>query len=319
MASRDRSWQLPEREVTPEALYRSRRRFLRGAVAAAALPLVRCMPNEEESVATTPPLDRWWAEGSGSVPLNDRYPAGRAVTPEETATTINNYYELALSRNGAVELADRLVTRPWTVEVTGLVERPLTLDVDALIARFTLEERIYRQRCVEGWAITVPWLGFPLRSLLELVSPLASATHVRFVSGFDAEVMEGAAILADYPWPYHEGLTIAEATHDLTFLSVGMYGRQLPNQNGAPLRLNVPWKWGYKSIKSIVRIELTDREPPTLWNTVSPRRYDFVSNVDPSSLSVPWSQQREFLLPDGPYAATELYNGYGAWVADLYR
>lgn len=319
MARKDRRWQLPEREVTPEALYRSRRRFLRGALAAAALPFVRCTAEDADADLAAPVQGRWWLDGSGDAPLNDSYPAGRPVTPEATATTINNFYELSLSRAGAAELAGALTTRPWTVEVTGLVERPLTLDVDALIARFTLEERIYRQRCVEGWAITVPWLGFPLRLLLDLVRPLSSASHVRFVSGFDEANMPGAAILSDYPWPYHEGLTIAEAGHDLTFLSVGMYGRVLPNQNGAPLRLNVPWKWGYKSIKSIVRIELTDAEPPTLWNTVSPSRYDFVSNVDPSSLSVPWSQQREYLLPDGPYVPTEAFNGYGAWVADLYR
>ena len=211
MASRDRSWQRSEGEVTPEALYRSRRRFLRGALAAAALPLTRCMPNEEESVATTPALDRWWAEGSGGAPLNDRYPAGRPVTPEETATTINNYYELALSRNGPVELAGRLVTRPWTVEVTGLVERPLTLDVDALIARFTLEERIYRQRCVEGWAITVPWLGLLTALMVKVWPSVAVSTSLSFANSVAAEMVStvSSRVLADSPCATGASLTAA--------------------------------------------------------------------------------------------------------------
>jgi sulfoxide reductase catalytic subunit YedY len=206
---------------------------------------------------------------------------------------------------------------PWTVEVAGLVARPRTFDLDGLLRTFPLEERIYRHRCVEAWAMVVPWTGFPLAELVRHVQPLPAATHVRFV-GFDRPEEAGHMASRSLPWPYTEGLRLAEATNALAFVAVGMYGHPLLKQHGAPVRLVLPWKYGFKSAKSVVRIEFTDRQPATFWNTLAPHEYDFLANVDPEVPHPRWSQASERMLGTGERRPTLRYNGYGEWVAGLY-
>jgi sulfoxide reductase catalytic subunit YedY len=264
--------------------------------------------------------------GQVPVPPGHYYPAARnqrfaavdrPLTDEVEAARWCNFYEFT---------GDKLVWRyvenfqplPWTVEVTGLVAQPRTYDMDSLLRTFPLEERVYRHRCVEAWAMVVPWVGFPLRDLIRRAGPRPDARFVQFVS-FLRPNEASRQQYGQYPWPYTEGLSLAEATNELAFLATGMYGHPLLKQHGAPVRLVVPWKYGFKSAKSIVRIELTAQQPATFWNTLSPHEYDFWANVNPEVPHPRWSQRSERMLGTNEYFDTQRYNGYGEWVAQLYR
>ena len=257
--------------------------------------------------------------GPDAAPRREYTVPERGITPPELATRFNNFYEFTTNKSRVWTLVDDFVTHPWSVEVRGLVHRPQVIDVDELIGTMPIEERVYRFRCVEAWSMTVPWMGFPLSALLDRVEPLGSARFVRMITANRPDQMPGLVATPQYPWPYHEGLRLDEAYNELTFIATGLYGERLPAQNGAPVRLVVPWKYGYKSIKSIVRIELTDEEPPTFWNTLAPHEYGFISNVLPDVPHPRWSQATEMLLDTQERIPTLPYNGYADLVAHLYE
>ncbi len=289
--------------VTPERVFLRRREFVAGMVAAG---LVGC---REQPPLVTP------REELSATP-NDAYRVSRPITPASVAHRYNNFYELSPDKERAHELAGHLQIDPWSVRIDGLVHNPRTFDIDDL-RRFALEERVLRFRCVEAWAMVVPWTGFPLHALLDQVQPHRDAHFVRFWSVDDAS-LPGVESQPWYPWPYFEALRMDEAMHDLTFLALGMYGRELPPQHGAPVRLVVPWKYGFKSIKSIARIEVVQQKPDTFWNRLEPREYGFYANVDPQRPHPRWSQAHHRMLGTGYRVPTEAYNGYGPLVADLY-
>lgn len=294
------SWALPEREVTPEALFLDRRALVAGMVAAGALP----------AAAATDPARL------APIPARRTMDAGETPTPLADVAGYNNYYEFGLDKGDPARNAGSLRPSPWTLTVGGLVKKPLTLDVDRYIARAPWEERIYRFRCVEGWSMVIPWVGVPLASLIRAVEPLGSAKYVAFRTLADPAQMPGlrSPVL---DWPYREGLRMDEAMHDLTLLAVGVYGRRLPNQNGAPIRLVVPWKYGFKSVKSIVSIDFVETQPATSWNMAAPREYGFYSNVNPQVDHPRWSQARERRIGEFRKRATLMFNGYPE-VAGLY-
>lgn len=309
------SWHLPEREATEETSYRNRREFIRLlGLGAAGIGLLGCSSADEQR-EPSPPIrnaDHYPA------PRNDRFSVDRPMTDEEIATSYNNFYEFSETKEKVKPLAQQLEVRPWEFEITGLVDRPLKMTVDDLVRKLPLEERVYRFRCVEAWAMTVPWTGVPLRDLLALAGPKNTATHVRFLSFFRPEQAPNQKRATWYEWPYYEGLRIEEAMNELTMAVTGLYGQELPKQNGAPLRVITPWKYGYKSPKSIVRIELVDREPATFWNDLAPGEYSFLSNVDPEVPHPRWSQATERLIGSGDRVETRKFNGYGDYVASLY-
>lgn len=294
------SWALPEREVTPEALFLDRRALVAGMVAAGALPAAAA--NDPARLAP--------------IPARRTMDAGETPTPLADVAGYNNYYEFGLDKGDPARNAGSLRPSPWTLTVGGLVKKPLTLDVDRYIARAPWEERIYRFRCVEGWSMVIPWVGVPLASLIRAVEPLGSAKYVAFRTLADPAQMPGlrSPVL---DWPYREGLRMDEAMHDLTLLAVGVYGRRLPNQNGAPIRLVVPWKYGFKSVKSIVSIDFVETQPATSWNMAAPREYGFYSNVNPQVDHPRWSQARERRIGEFRKRATLMFNGYPE-VAGLY-
>ena len=239
------------------------------------------------------------------------------LTPLEAITNYNNFYEFDTSKDGVAREAKGFVTRPWAVAVDGLVHKPTVFDIDELL-KFPLEERVYRLRCVEGWSMVIPWIGFPLQKLLEKVEPTAAARYVAFQTLLDASRMpnQQTGVLE---WPYVEGLRLDEAMHPLTILATGLYGETLPPQNGAPVRLVVPWKYGFKSIKSVVKITLIADEPPTTWNIQAPHEYGFYSNVNPNVPHPRWSQATERRIGEFGRRDTLLFNGYAEQVAHLYR
>jgi sulfoxide reductase catalytic subunit YedY len=317
-------WNLPEREATPEKSVLSRRRWLKVAgVGAAGLAAgggaawwtwLRAGSDEEvlhTSLAAPPGTDLYPAA------LSERFAkVDRALTGEAVAARFTNFYEFSSTKN-VWNWIDAFEPLPWSVEVTGLVANPRIYDIDDLVRSFPLEERVYRHRCVERWAMAVPWTGFPLAALLKSAGPLPAARFVRFVSFHRPDQASGQRNTSQ-PWPYTEGLTLAEATNELAFIATGMYGHALLKQHGAPVRLVVPWKYGFKSAKSIVRVELTDAQPATFWNTMVPHEYDFEANVNPHVRHPRWPQDRETMLGTNEPRATQLYNGYGEWVAKLY-
>jgi sulfoxide reductase catalytic subunit YedY len=290
---RQRGWRIPERLATPEALVIGRRGLLAGAALLAAAPL---------------------AKPARAAP-DPRYPAGRAITDEKYATTYNNYYEVSESKD-LWRAAQALKTTPWTVRIDGMVKQPRTLGFDDLMKQVQTEERVYRHRCVEAWAMTVPWTGFPLSQLLKIAEPLGSAKYVVFETAQDKS-MPGLGS-PFYPWPYIEGLAMDEAANDLAFMATGMYGKDLPKQNGAPLRLVVPWKYGFKSAKALVKVSFTDKRPVNFWQAIQPSEYGFWANVNPAVPHPRWSQARERLLGSDEMVPTQIYNGYGEFVASLY-
>ena len=240
------------------------------------------------------------------------------LTTYSDVTRYNNFYEFGTGKEDPVEQAHRLKTDGWTINIIGEVHRPQRFDIDQLLRLAPLEERIYRLRCVEAWSMVIPWIGFPLSKLLDLVQPTGNARYVEFISLYDPEQMPGqrSAVL---DWPYKEGLRLDEAMNPLTLLTLGLYGEILPNQNGAPVRLVVPWKYGFKSAKSIVTIKLTEKQPATAWNVSNPSEYGFYSNVNPQVSHPRWSQRKERRIGEFLKRDTEMFNGYSEWVADLYR
>ena len=254
---------------------------------------------------------------------NTTYPVDRALTEEKVATSYNNFYEFGGDK-AIASRAQALKIRPWTVKIDGMVEQPREIGIDDLLKQMPLEERLYRMRCVEAWSMVIPWVGFPLAALLDRVEPLGSAKYVAFETVVRPEEMPGQrGLFQPLEWPYVEGLRLDEARHPLTILSVGLYGETLPKQNGAPVRLVVPWKYGFKGIKSIVRISLTDKEPPTTWNIAAPNEYGFYANVNPAVDHPRWSQATENRIGEGGFFGgnrrdTLPFNGYGEEVASLY-
>ena len=310
-------WEIPESQVTPESDYIDRRKFIKDlGIASASALLLSSSTACAQKKGVEKQLEPFQAQKL-AVENNTRFTVERPITDEVVAATYNNYYEFTSSKSTVWKRVDKFITRPWEVEISGLVEKPMTLDVDDLIKQMPIEERIYRFRCVERWAMVVPWIGFPMKALLEKVQPTAEAKYVRMLTFLDPD-MAPEQHNVRMPWPYFEGLTLAEAMNDLTLLVVGIYGHVLPPQHGAPIRLIVPWKYGFKSIKSIVSIELTDQKPRTFWNTLGPREYDFEANVNPNVPHPRWSQAKEWMIGSGDIHKTVIYNGYGSSVAHLY-
>ena len=309
-----RGWEIAQSKATPEAVVLGRRGLLGAAAGAGIL------------AAGTPPARAWSLLGGSkappvvlkplTAPRNARYDAGRAITAEREATNYNNYYEFGMSKSVA-DAAAALASDPWTIEIAGMVKTPRRIGFDDLMKQVTLEERVYRHRCVEAWAMTVPWVGFPLADLVKLAEPLGSASYVKFTTLADAKTMPGLR-QSWYPWPYTEGLTMEEAMNELTFLAVGMYGKTIPPQDGAPIRLAVPWKYGFKSAKSIVRVEFTDKQPLSFWQQLQDSEYGFWANVNPDVPHPRWSQAEERLLGTGESVPTRIWNGYGEYVASMY-
>jgi sulfoxide reductase catalytic subunit YedY len=295
-------------EITPQAVYLNRRAFLRAAgLFGVGAALAACSP--KPTAATAPALTP--VAGSSTDELGD------PLTAFDAITHYNNYYEFSTNKEAVADLAVAFPTRPWTVEVGGLVNKPGTFAIDDLLSTFPQEERIYRLRCVEGWSMVIPWQGFELSRLIDQVEPMTSAEYVGFTTLLDPEQMPGQGS-PFYPWPYTEGLRLDEARHALTLLATGLYGESLLPQNGAPLRLVVPWKYGFKSIKAIVRMDLLETAPATLWNTVAPREYGFYSNVNPEVNHPRWSQASERRIGEGDRRETLMFNGYADQVAGLY-
>ena len=300
-----RGWEIPEREATPEDVYHNRRQILRAAGFLAAAPLA-ALANQEKTIY---PAKR-----------NPEFKLDRPITPEWAAISYNNYYEFhPTDKQRAKDFTGKFVTSPWKIEIKGLVNKPQTLDLDDLFKTMPVEERLYRFRCVEAWAMAVPWTGFPFSELIKRVDPKPEARYVRFVTVNRPDQMPGMKMAPWYPWPYFEGLRLDEAMNPLTMLVTGLYGKPLPKQNGAPIRVIVPWKYGYKSIKSIVTIEFTAKQPQTFWNQLQPAEYGFYSNVNPKKPHPRWSQAQEKLIPTMEVRPTLLYNGYEEWVAGLYN
>jgi sulfoxide reductase catalytic subunit YedY len=292
---------IPAREITDPTLYLRRREFLTGAAAiGASLAAGR-------SRATASETDTAGSFGDTDEPLTDF----------EDATSYNNFYEFGTGKDDPKQKSGSLRTHPWTVRIDGEVAKPQTISLENLLAAHPSEDRIYRLRCVEAWSMVIPWRGFELGRLLKAAEPTSRARFVAFETLYDPEQMPGQR-RSVLDWPYVEGLRIDEAMHPLTILATGMYGRDLPNQNGAPLRLVVPWKYGFKSIKSIVRIQLVAEQPPTSWNLSAPREYGFYSNVNPNVDHPRWSQKRERRIGDFLKRPTLPFNGYAEQVAGLY-
>lgn len=279
-------------DVTPKRVYLNRRELLGAMLAAAA-------PKRFEGIPKGP------------------FGTADTLTPYQNVTTYNNFYELGTGKDQPVQLARKFRTSPWAISVQGLVAKPRTLDLDEVMKLAPVEERIYRMRCVEGWSMVIPWVGFPLSALIGAANPAPSARYVAFESYYDPAQMPQARF-AGLPFPYKEGLRMDEAMHPLTILAVGLYGEVLPNQNGAPLRLVVPWKYGFKSIKSISRITFTSERPRTTWSDANPREYGFYSNVNPTVDHPRWSQAKERRIGEFGKRQTLLFNGYAGEVADLY-
>ncbi|MGU3537140.1 protein-methionine-sulfoxide reductase catalytic subunit MsrP [Methylobacterium sp. A54F] len=299
------SWAIPEHLATPEAVFLDRRALLGGAAGLAAGSLLGGHPA--------------FAAGTDGYPAarNEAYTLDRPVTPERYSADYNNFYEFGTSKT-VLPAADALKPKPWTVKIDGLVEKPFEIGVEDLVRKIGLEERLYRHRCVEAWSMAVPWTGFPLSRLVALAKPSSGAQYVRFQTFLDKSMAPGQRQFF-YPWPYTEGLTMAEATNDLAFLVTGVYGKPLPNQFGAPLRLAVPWKYGFKSAKSLVKISFVAERPKTFWEGLQASEYGFWANVNPAVPHPRWSQASERVLGTDQRVPTLIYNGYGEQVAGLYK
>ena len=310
-------WELPENTATAEKFFRDRRRLV---AALAAGPLIAPAASAFALASGT----AWAAAGAedpsaGLYPVmrNLRYRLDRPLSAERDVVSYNNFYEFG-SHKEIARAAQALKIRPWTVTIDGLVEKKITIDVDSLLKRMPLEERLYRHRCVEAWSMAVPWSGFALAQLVKFARPASGAKYLLMQTFKDPGIAPGQKQFW-YPWPYTEGLTMAEATNELAFIAIGVYGKPMPKQNGAPLRLAVPWKYGFKSIKSIVRFSFTAARPKTFWETFGPAEYGFWANVNPRVPHPRWSQRTERVLGTKKRVPTLLYNGYGEQVAHLYK
>ena len=319
-----KSWEVPENQVTSEEIFFNRRHFLKGllgvGLGAASLSLTAC-DSSTENTALKATLDK----PKLNAILNSKFSqVDRPITEEIMAGQYNNFYEFGSSKTAIWSNARTLKTDPWKVEVSGLVKNPKTYDLEDLYKTFPLEERIYRFRCVEAWSMVIPWLGFPMSALIAAVEPTSQAKFVRFTSYYDEKITTGPLLhLGGLPWPYTEGLRLEEMNNELAFFAVGVYGHALPNQHGAPLRMVIPWKYGFKGAKSIVKIEFLDTQPATYWNTIDASEYDFEANVNPTKPHPRWSQATEKFISKGPKLSWDIkptlpYNGYGEYVASLY-
>ncbi len=306
-------------EITPKALYLSRRDFLKaaGLLSGGAL-LAACNVEAGGTPKSGQQAQGLENEAGALSPAGKTDELGDAVNSYDDITHYNNFYEFSTDKQAVAALSKDFQSSPWTLEVSGLVATPKTYGIEDLLRLFPQEERIYRMRCVEGWSMVIPWNGFPLAHLLKEVQPLSAARYVRFEALYDPQQLPGQNS-PFYPWPYQEGLRLDEALHDLTILATGLYGELMPAQNGAPIRLVVPWKYGFKSIKSIVKIELVAEQPATLWNSVAPQEYGFYSNVNPQVPHPRWSQASERRIGELGRRPTLMFNGYAEQVAALYQ
>lgn len=310
---RRRGWEIPERELTPEHVFFNRRAFLVGGVTALALAPRAAMAQRVGDLANLPDptADLYPAK------RNAKYVLDRPITDEKINGNYNNFYEFG-SQKTIASTAQALNTRPWTVKIDGMVEKPFEIGIDDLIRKAGLEERTYRHRCVEAWSMAIAWTGFPLAKLVRLAAPLGSAKYLKMQTFMDPKVAF-AQKQSWFPWPYTEGLTMAEASNDLAFLATGAYGHPMAKQHGAPLRLAVPWKYGFKSVKSITHFTFTDQRPSTYWEALQAQEYGFWANVNPEVPHPRWSQASEIDLTTGDRRPTLLFNGYGDEVAGLYK
>ncbi|MCC0805414.1 protein-methionine-sulfoxide reductase catalytic subunit MsrP [Methylobacterium sp. W2] len=305
---RTRGWEMPERLATPESVFLNRRALLGGAAGLAATSLV----GVEGARAAADPT-------SGLYPAarNEAYTLDRPLTAEKFSADYNNFYEFGTSKT-VLPAANALKTRPWTIKIDGLVEKPFEIGIDDLVRKMSLEERLYRHRCVEAWSMSVPWTGFPFSKLVALAKPASGAKYLRMETFMDKSMAPGQRSFL-YPWPYVEGLTMEEANNDLAFIATGIYGKPLANQFGAPIRLAVPWKYGFKSVKSIVKLSFVAERPKTFWEGLQASEYGFWANVNPAVSHPRWSQASERVLGTDQRVPTLIYNGYGEQVAGLYK
>jgi methionine sulfoxide reductase catalytic subunit len=307
LIKRRHGWELGENQATPEAAYLQRRSLVKAmglGAASLALPGIASAQDKDPSAALYP------------AKRNDKYGVPTPMTAEKLATTYNNFYEFGTDKSIWRD-AQKLEVRPWTIKVSGMVEKPFEIGIDDLLAKVQLEERVYRHRCVETWSMIVPWSGFPMRSLVELCKPTSGAKFVVM------KTLSKPAVMREqrdplYPWPYTEGLAMDEAMNDLTFIATGLYGKPIHKQNGAPLRLVAPWKYGFKNVKSIVSVEFSDKRPVSFWEKLQASEYGFWANVNPQVPHPRWSQATEKPLGSDNRIPTLLYNGYGEFVAGLY-
>ena len=310
-----RGWELPESAVTPEDVFLNRRDMVKAlGIAPALAATASVLPGSAFAATDGDP-----SAGLYPVPRNEKYTVERALTTEKEATTYNNFYEFG-SHKQISKAAQRLEIRPWNIKIDGMVEKEFEIGIDDLLKQVSLEERIYRFRCVEAWAITVPWSGFPMKQLVELAKPMSGAKYIKMNTIAEDKAQMPGLRQFWYPWPYQEGLTIEEATNEMAFMVTGLYGKPVPKQNGAPLRLAVPWKYGFKSIKSIVQFTFTDEKPKTFWESLQDKEYGFWANVNPKVPHPRWSQASEWQLGgrQSDRVPTRLYNGYEEFVAHLY-
>ena len=345
-----RGWEIPEREATPEDVYMNRRKFMVAAGGALGT-LAGCghekiftpaervptTPTEEPQTTPQPPItDTTQPQPPQQPPdppqppqplyparLNEEFKElDRPLTEESIAGSYNNFYEFSTGKTQVKPLSENFMTDPWKVEIKGEVPQEKTYDFGDLVRAIPLEERLYRLRCVEAWSMAIPWTGFPMRALIDLIQPLSTAKFVKMTTFLDPNQAPGQLNAPHYPWPYVEGLTMEEATNELAFIATGIYGHEMPNQHGAPIRLVAPWKYGFKSIKSLVSIEFVREQPRTFWNTLVPREYGFYANVNPKVAHPRWSQAQERFITTNAsnpeIRPTLLFNGYDKYVGDLY-
>ncbi|MBN9441491.1 protein-methionine-sulfoxide reductase catalytic subunit MsrP [Bosea sp. (in: a-proteobacteria)] len=308
LIKRRAGWELPEIQATPESVFLNRRQLMAagaGLIAGAALPGIAA------AEAPDPTLDLYPAK------RNETYKLDVPLTKAEDAANYNNFYEFGMSKD-IVDASHRLATRPWSIEVDGMVDKPFEIGFDDLVRKLPLEERLYRFRCVEAWAMAVPWTGIPLKAFVAMAKPLSGAKYIRFETFLNPRVAPGQN-QRWYPWPYVEGLTMAEAGNELPLLVTGIYGKPLPTQHGAPIRLITPWKYGFKSVKSIRRISFVAERPKTFWEALQASEYGFWANVNPAVPHPRWSQASEQVLGSRERRPTLIYNGYGEQVAGLYK
>jgi len=306
LIKRNKGWELPERKATAESQYLNRRALVKAmGLGSVALAVPGVALAQDDPSAGKYPAKR-----------QDKFGNPAPVTAEKLATTYNNYYEFDTDKS-IYKAAQKLPIRPWTIKVSGKVEKPFEIGFDDLLAKMPLEERVYRHRCVETWSMIVPWSGFAMKALVELCKPAGDPKYVVMQTISNPKVMPGQKDIL-YPWPYTEGLAMDEAMNDLAFIATGLYGKPIPKQNGAPLRLVAPWKYGFKSVKSIVSIEFTDKRPVSFWEKLQASEYGFWANVNPQVPHPRWSQATEKPLGSSERIATRIYNGYGEFVAGLY-
>ena len=304
-----KGWEIPESLATPESVFLNRRALLTGAGAIGAGAMLA--PGAAFAQAADPSAHLYPA------PRNESYKLDRALTPEDVNARYNNFYEFGTTKN-IVAAAQRLQIRPWTIKIDGLVEKEREIGIDDLLKAVQLEERLYRMRCVEAWSMTVPWSGFAMKQLVDLAKPTSGAKFIRIETFMDPKIAPGQRQVW-YPWPYVDGCTIEEARNDLAFMVTGAYGKPLGNQFGAPLRVHMPWKYGFKAVKSIRRITFTNERPVSFWEKAQASEYGFWANVNPAIAHPRWSQATEEVLGEGRRVPTLIWNGYGEFVADMYK